>query len=575
MSNADLINERNRLQSVLHQLEAENRQYEAEVNHTVSGLHSIYNGLTEYKTNVNNTLLRAKSQLDSSEQTAENAYGLQQQIEALYPLYKNMEEADKRIRELNNVKYYEFKNFRMVRKIMQGLMDNLDFNLINDELIYKAVEKEHLQAPNFWLTCALLSFMGWKNDNRDHAERAIAEAYRISPKDSCVFYMIINLRLGREEAALKWLSLFEQQDLKNSDHEVFLMMFSLISKTVYENVSTDVRLRVEGFVNRVINECITKEGYDAETIFQKVSGHLRESCNSTAHAYPALQQYAKEYSQFSELLCYAENNANILERIRQIINGRVEDRNAFLKQYVDKLLEKPNQVEKDTYDEIEYNEMIIMYKGDKAAATLAYNEKKQKEEEEINIVSEMINWIHAPEKDGVNPQMRRNMFVLMKDFEQNGYTRYREKYQAMYRYRFNIQVGGYSSEADLTNPSAETQKVGNYFRGVLAENLSKISDVMAYILFVIAGVALIGGIIIGGAFIGIGVFAMVVAAIGAVVKLFANRTQRANLTKDCERSISNVSAIIHKLAEEFRKANTEYLQMDAIAEDIYDEFTKI
>jgi hypothetical protein len=575
LSNAALRAERDRLQAELNRIENENRRLQAEVDRTVSQLDNIHSGLDRYQNDVKNALVQSNNKMNSSASVADSAYGLQQQIESLYPLYKNMEEADKRIRELNNKKYYDFKNYRTVRKIMQGLMDNLDFNLINDEIIYKAIEKEHLQTPDFWLTSSLISIMSWINDTKDHANRALEDAYRMSPKDCCVFYMIMNLRLGREDAALKWLSLYEQQDLKRSDYETFLLMFSLISKTVYENVGTSVRTRVENFVTRIINESMQKEGYSEQQIISQIAEYLRVLRTRGSYNYPAIQQYSSDYGNLVELLDSAANNYNILERIKQIMNARIEERNAFLKEYIDKLLEKPNDVEKDTYNEIAYNEKIILYKGDIAAAKSEYDREMSYETEDINLIYEMMNWIHSPEKDNVNGQMRRNMFGIMKGFEQSGYQYYRSGYMSLVRDVFHIKVNDYETNANLRSPDSEYSKVRSYYNNVLSGQLAGIKDLMSYIFFAIAGVLLVGGIILGGPLIGLGIFGAVALAATGVGKILVNKNKRVNLVKQSESNIKSVNNIIGKMSDEYRKAMELFSSYDVVSDEIIDEFSKI
>lgn len=574
MSNAALRAELSRLEAELRRIEAENARLQGELDRSVSGLNNIHNELRKYQDGVNDALVQANNRLDSSETTAENAYGLQQQIEELYPLYKNMEAADKRIRELNNKKYYDFKNYRMIRKIMQGLMDNLDFNLVRDDLIHKAVEKEHLQAPDFWLTAALLSIMAWKNNDKAMADRAVVEAYKLSPKDCCVFYMIMNLRLGREETALNWLSLYEQQNLKRSDYQTFLMMFSLISKTVYENVSTNVRNRVENFVNRIIRESMEREGYSENQIINQIANNMESSRNNGSYTYPAIQQYSSDYANLTNVLDLAENNYNILEKIRQIINARVEDRNKFLKEYIDKLIEKPNDVEKDTYKEMDYNEKIILFKGDIGKAKEAFDAEQHYEVEDINLIYEMMNWIHSPEKNDVNPQMRNNMFVIMKGFEQSGYELYRQTYMSKVKSVFHIKVNDYESDANLNRPDSEYPKIRSFYNGILSSQLAGIKDTMAYVFFAIAVAAIVGGIFL----MPIIALAAVAAAgfvIAGVAKLIGNKTQRANLTKQCENNVQAVNNIVGKMAGEYAKSTQLFNLYDAVCEDILDEFSRV
>ena len=209
MSNADLYAKRNQIEQELYRIRSENNRLQSEINQAVGQIDSLRNQLQSFENSVNGALANSEMKMNNSISMSDQALGLQQQIEEMYPLYMNMEEADKNSRQLQQKIYYDFKTYRIVRKIMQGIMDNLDMSLVNEEVIYKAIEKEHLQEPDFWLTSAMLSIMGWKTDRKDYSDRTIANSFKLDPKKTCVFFMIFNLRMAREEAALKWLAVYE------------------------------------------------------------------------------------------------------------------------------------------------------------------------------------------------------------------------------------------------------------------------------------------------------------------------------------------------------------------------------
>ena len=85
---------------------------------------------------------------------------------------------------------------------------------------------------------------------------------KLDKKNSAVFYMLFNLRMGREEAALKWFMLYQECELKGSDQKTFLMLFSLLSKTVKDNVEDKVKYEVFDFINKVIAMNAKSEGFD-------------------------------------------------------------------------------------------------------------------------------------------------------------------------------------------------------------------------------------------------------------------------------------------------------------------------
>lgn len=104
---------------------------------------------------IRNALDNCNGSMHSSHQRVVDAIALQGEIERLYVRFKNVELANKKIRAANNKKYYDFANYRTVRKIVQGIMDNLDVQMVSDQAITKSVEVQHLQSPDYWLTCVL------------------------------------------------------------------------------------------------------------------------------------------------------------------------------------------------------------------------------------------------------------------------------------------------------------------------------------------------------------------------------------------------------------------------------------
>lgn len=62
----------------------------------------------------------------------------------------------------------------------------------------------------------------WRNDDKELADRAMDRAIKLDKKNSAIFYMLFNLRMGREEAALKWFYTYQECDLKGSDQRALL-----------------------------------------------------------------------------------------------------------------------------------------------------------------------------------------------------------------------------------------------------------------------------------------------------------------------------------------------------------------
>ena len=75
--------------------------------------------------------------------------------------------------------------------------------------------------------------------------------------------------------------------------------------------------------------------------------------------YSMLRKCCGEFDQLTSTMMQAKNNINILEFILKTSNVPEEQKNTFLKGYIDELIASPNQAEKEVYDEIAYNELVI------------------------------------------------------------------------------------------------------------------------------------------------------------------------------------------------------------------------
>lgn len=186
MSNWGLEMRLNQLQSELSSVQSYNRELRSDLNSIAGSANSASNTLNRYRSSLESTLDTCDNRIHYSHHRIVDAIAVQAEIDKLYTRFKHMELANKKIREANNTKYYDFANYRMVRKIVQGVMDNLDVTMVSDAAIYKSIESQHLLTPDYWLTCVLISVMAWKNDDRELADRAMARALDLDKKSSAV-----------------------------------------------------------------------------------------------------------------------------------------------------------------------------------------------------------------------------------------------------------------------------------------------------------------------------------------------------------------------------------------------------
>ena len=561
------------LEAELARQRAINRELQSELSTITYGVNRAHDRLENFNAKVCNTLDTSYRVLSDSENKMLAALETQAEIENLYVRFKAMELANKRIRDCNNRKYYEFANYSKVRKLVQGIMDNLDVNMASDRVIYKSVEKQHLQTPDYWLTCVLLSIMAWKNDDKPLADRAMGLAMKLDKKNSSVFYMLFNIRMHREKAALKWFEQYQQCELNGADQRTFLLLFALISRSINANeeIGEHARSEIQDFIRRVVDLSIHAEGYDREEMIQLILQHFTQFIPSEQPDYPLLRKYSREYEKYTSTLLKAKANVNILEYFKSIIRVPLEQRNAFIKSFIDELICKANAREKEVDDEIAYNELIIRMEGDIDKAKEQYGRKKIHDDKDMNLIYEIIEWVYGADKDDVNGQSRLNMFVLSKDLQREAVEKHAEAYRSIDRRHSEIAIGQYATNMDFEDEQGEKDKVQKFYAGIREVMLAGIKSWPAYVGFGVAAASAIASL-----FVSYGM--LIVSVIGAgfgLIKLLSNKSERKQAELDYQENCRLAENAIMLLCQEYTRYEEELASYDPYVEEVYRELDSI
>lgn len=571
MSNYALQNQLNQLERELRQVQQYNAELRGELSTVANGVSRAHRNLEDYNTKIRTTLDNCNGSMQSSHKRVVDAIALQGDIERLYVRFKNIELANKKIRGANNKKYYDFANYRTVRKIVQGIMDNLDVQMISDKTITKSIEIQHLQTPDYWLTCVLISIMAWRNDDKKLADRAIDRAIKLDKKNSAIFYMLFNLRNNREEAALKWFYTYQECDLKGSDQRTFLMLFSLVSKTLVDTVDEKTKNEIFTFIKKVIDANMRASGYSEDEIVDQICHYFNRMQPSDQLRYTMLRKCCNEFNQLSSVMMQAKSNINILEFILKTVNVPAEEKNTFLKGYIDEIIAIPNQTEKDTYDEIAYNEHIVRLEGDVEAAKECFAAEQAKKASDLNLIAEMIDWLYGCDTKDVNGQIRMSVFTLTKDLQEKAVEAHTEEYRSRRKVNYQVNIDEYSTVVNFKREDEEQEKINSFYNEKRDTAVSTIKNWPAYIGFGVGAAAIAGSF-----FVGFWLLILTFAGVGyGAFTLLTNKSKRKQIEMSCDESKKATSAAMRQLFAEFKQYQKELDEYDAYHDRILDEIHKV
>lgn len=520
--------------------------------------------LVETSNHVGSTLDTGANRLANAHQMAIATYELQGEISVLYERLKRMELANKRIRELQNVRLYDFKTYRQVRKIVQGVMDNLDFNMVSYALIEKAIEKNHLQTPDYWLTCVLLAVAAWMDGSKERAERALGQALELDKKRTASFLLIFNLRMGRDEAAVKWFELLRGLPMSGADKSMILLYFSLLSRTIRESVAEPTRQKIIAYVRELMNESIESSGATPGEVVHGIEKLMVDMCSHSAFDYPLLVKHCPSWTTLWTPLVMARNNQKLTNYYAGIANVGESVSNEFLKVYVDEVVAAPSATEQGVYDEIERNETIIRFQGDAESADADYTSRKTADAERINIVERMLRWIYDPAGSlEANQQMRLNMLTLLKELQLTAAGQYVEHYRSAFVTKAEVAVDDFRVVADLENMGQAKDAARAHCEAKREAEHAGIKDLFAYVAFGVAAVFVVAAIAMRTPAL---LVLSVAGIIGGVGYLFYNKREREKVALKWDGVARNMQSTLDDISVEFSKYSREYAEWDTLSD---------
>ncbi len=570
MSNYDLKSKLNEVQSELNRVESINRELKSELSTVEYGVSRAHRTLEDYNSAIRSALDNCTSSMEHSHQRVVDSIAIQGEIEVIYARFKQVELANKKIRAANNKKYYDFAPYRTVRKITQGLMDNLDLDMVSDTALTKSVEKGQLTSPDHYLTCALLAVMAWKNHDKELAERALSRAIALDRKHTALFFLIFNLRVGRQEAAMKWFDQFTSCDRTGSDISAFRMLFTISDGETKDEIDPSVRMTIKKYLVSVIEQNAADHDFAVEDACVDIVSQFSRFAIDTAFEYPTLKRHCPGAGTMETILEQAMVNESLLSFVLQTLNPSKGTPNALLTGFIDELIALPCQAEVEVYDEIAYNETIIRYGGDVEAAKEAFAKEQTKKRSRLNLIAEMITWIWDRSTPDVTPQMRKSMFLCLKDLHKLAFEAHVSAYRDLRTNTYTVTIEDYRADLDLTKEQAAKDSYSAFIRAKIKAEKDKLSNVLGYVAFGIGALAIVGGILLHPALF---ILTALGAAFGAYT-LYSTGAKRKALDAECERKTAAGHEIIARLCSEFTAYQTQVDAYDAYYARIEDEMDR-
>ncbi|MBR1891799.1 MAG: hypothetical protein IJ811_04835 [Clostridia bacterium] len=462
----------------------------------------------------------------------------------------------------------------MVRKIVRAFIDNVSLDMVSNEMIFKSVEKEHLQSPDFWLSCAMLAIMHWREDDQRAAERAIMKAMELDERQTVLFFMSFNLLFGRKSAALAWFRLYRKMPKTGEDAPIVLLLLHAVN--LRNDASDPFAKEIVEFLIEEYDKSLAMN--DREEIVLKIKEKLVNfDSEKLDFESGAMRAYLRDYKTLSTVLEMARDNKVILEVVERSNNVPRSKGYVYIEKFLSNLLDTPDKKERAYTDEIRYNELIIENVGDLAKTEEAFKAIKTYEVSPFNFMRECVDWLFGDMSAEVSDLAKSNMFILCRSFVEDSAKSYFNDYRSRYTDVHPAVIKEYSTYINFNNKPTEKRKAQEYYEDRSKKQIAAIKDtgaIVSLVFSILSILAIIPVFVFMGTdipdLILMGLLAVV--GVGLFIGFFAiragNAKKRKAVAARMAEALQKTQEIIDKLFAEYDKYKAYYAEKDKIAEDV-------
>lgn len=391
----------------------------------------------------------------------------------------------------------KYGHYGTIRRHATGILQASDLTLVRQETIAYATEELMLLAPGYWLAPALVGVSAWLRNDRDLAERAIAEACRRDDEKCSLFLALLGRRAARPDVCRRWLDRYlEMQDPTQLDRQCVVLIDALASGVFGVEVRQKCLQRLAEWVRELSQRPDFKEGQRrqwTDALLSKASSADRQQ------SYPYLSKYSPTWGELQKSLNSANIHGAILSHFNAIFAGEIRA-SASLEGQVDELLTKLvthfDDEELPLRRTDRFLELIIQENGDRNAATAKASLESTTLDEQISFMQLLTNAAMHPETSHTSLATQRLAVAASRTWIEEAYSDLLAAFRQAVPTKIEIHIEGWQGVTrDGSNENELLAEMHAHFERLKQEKLASLQFGNAQWAIVAGGVlALLLGI---------------------------------------------------------------------------------
>lgn len=436
---------RSQINSVIDQINRINRENAELASELEAAAHNIailMDNFEEMDRAVYETMSELSAAVGTADISTKEVYQALNELTLQYFSLRSISSASKNVTQYTDEYYTRFSSYNELRRISLGFVVGLDSSIISSESARKKVEEAYLQNTDYWLAYSIAAVMLWASNEKEAAQRAIAKSLSISYFNACLFYLLINLRFNRIEAAKKWyVNFLDRADVNDlGDEWQYLLQAYLFGAFGADEEFQETVAR--SFRSMLSQVEVTTVDF-AKKFTKKALEFAEMYIHKTDHEYTLLRRICAEYDEMKDLLSSAEKNVKIAKYYNDLAEKEITEDKELPQRIENVLYSLVNDYDEDelkVVQKIKYNEAVISAKGDVAAAQASYNAMFADQNKRKNLGDLMLDWAFPADTSQTDISVKRFAISFMKEPIKKGLEQFSELYRKKERDRYNFDI---------------------------------------------------------------------------------------------------------------------------------------
>ncbi len=362
--------EYNRLVDHYNRLAHENERLTAELNEGLQNCVILTDNIAHVGSMATKKVSYVSGEVSQAEDSVEKLYDLLADVTEHYFLFKNLSEASKMMTKYSDEYYTRFGLYHELRRISLGYVVGLDAHVVSSETMRKKVEKVYLANTDYWLAYASMSVMLWASDEKEAALRAMNKSMTMDGYKSCVFYMLINLRFGRVDAARNWyIWLLDKSDANRLGEEWQHVLHAYLTGAMRND--PELNRLASSYFEKMLRQTEDASADFGKSVSAQAYAFAKHFIYVTEEQYPNLKETCGDYKEMRELLSDMEKMALVAKYFDDVYQAEDDTGENLHEQIENVLYELVNSYDDEEFKvvkNLKYNEAVIAAKGDTGKA---------------------------------------------------------------------------------------------------------------------------------------------------------------------------------------------------------------